>query len=251
MRRTVSITANLHGIDLGHASKAIEERLQSVLGKKPKATEVHSIGQLPELEQMLRSLGGGLTLAIVVVFLLLAANFESLPLALTIFSTLPATLSGALLMLVCTGTTLNIESFMGTIMSIGVAVANAILLVTFAELERKRTGNSAVGALFAARSRLRPILMTSCAMLVGMLPMASALGEGGEQTAPLGRAVLGGVLGSTLATLFLLPVVFTWVQSKRTTVGASLDPDDPQSRVFDTNQETEHHEIRVPEPHPL
>ena len=135
-------------------------------------------------------------------------------------------------MLLVTHTSLNIESFMGTIMAIGVAVANAILLVTFAERSRKDSANAAASALEGARSRLRPILMTSGAMLVGMLPMASGLGEGGEQTAPLGRAVLGGVLGSTLATLFLLPLVFTWIQNRRSTASASLDPDDLHSRLY-------------------
>jgi multidrug efflux pump subunit AcrB len=136
-------------------------------------------------------------------------------------------------MLTLTHTTLNIESFMGIIMGIGVAVANAILLVTFAERSRKESGDSTSGALSGARSRLRPILMTSSAMIAGMLPMALALGEGGEQTAPLGRAVLGGVMGSTLATLLLLPLVFSWVQSKRSTLSASLDPDDPLGRAHE------------------
>jgi len=145
---------------------------------------------------------------------------------------MPAVLMGALVALSVTNSSLNIESFMGTIMSIGVAVANAILLVTFAERARKESKNSTTAALEGAQSRLRPILMTSGAMLVGMLPMALALGEGGEQTAPLGRAVLGGVLGSTMATLFILPLVFSWIQRRRTVEGASLDPFDHQSRHF-------------------
>jgi multidrug efflux pump subunit AcrB len=132
-----------------------------------------------------------------------------------------------------THTTLNIESFMGLIMAIGVAVANAILLITFAERSRKENGDSNASAIYGARSRLRPILMTSLAMTAGMLPMALALGEGGEQTAPLGRAVLGGVMGSTVATLFLLPLVFSWIQSRRSTVSASLDPNDPLGRTHE------------------
>ena len=232
MQRTVSLTANLHGIDLGHASVEIQKRIDSVSGEKPRGTEVHVIGQIPALRQMLEGLGGGLVLAIVVVFLLLTANFESVRLALAVFSTVPAVLVGATLMLKLTGTTVNIESFMGTIMAIGVAVANAILLVTFAERARKENPNAAAAAISGANSRLRPILMTSLAMLAGMLPMALALGEGGEQTAPLGRAVLGGVSGSTLATLFLLPLAFSWIQGKSTTESASLDPDDPLSEHF-------------------
>jgi multidrug efflux pump subunit AcrB len=168
-----------------------------------------------------------------VVFLLLAANFESLPLALAVLSTVPAVLSGALLMLLATRTSLNIESFMGTIMGIGVAVANAILLVTFSERARKENANAVEAAIQGAKSRLRPILMTSFAMLAGMLPMALGLGEGGEQTAPLGRAVLGGVIGSTFATLLFLPLVFAWIQGSRPIAGASLDPTDKESRFYE------------------
>lgn len=232
MQRTISITANLQGIDLGHATQAINEKLDDLLLKKPKGTEVHLRGQIPALSQMLGGLSFGLLLAIGVVLLLLSANFESVSLAFCVLSTVPAVVTGALLLLLVTGTTLNIESFMGMIMAIGVAVANAILLVTFAERARKENRTSNQAAMEGAKSRLRPILMTSGAMLVGMLPMASGLGEGGEQTAPLGRAVLGGVLASTIATLFLLPLVFSWIQAKRTTQSASLDPDDSQSRHF-------------------
>ncbi|MBI3555816.1 MAG: efflux RND transporter permease subunit [Deltaproteobacteria bacterium] len=229
MQRTVSVTANLHGIDLGHAATIINERLAAIADRKPRGTEVRVIGQIPALKQMLSSLGGGLVLAIGVVFLLLAANFESVWLALAVLSTMPAVIAGSLMLLIVTGTTLNIESFMGTILGVGVAVANAILLVTFAEHARKKFKDSAQGAVEGALTRLRPILMTGGAMLAGMMPMALALGEGGEQTAPLGRAVIGGLLGSTAATLFLLPLAFAWIQNKRTTQGPSLDPDDSQS----------------------
>ena len=233
MQRTVSVTANLQGIDLGHAAKLIDEKIKSVIGGKPKGTEIHMRGQIPALEQMLEGLSGGLFLAIIVVFLLLSANYESVTLSICVLSTVPGVLAGSLAMLYLTHTTLNIESFMGLIMGIGVAVANAILLVTFAERSRKECGDSTLGAIYGAKSRLRPILMTSGAMLAGMLPMALALGEGGEQTAPLGRAVLGAVLGSTFATLFLLPLVFSWIQKSRLTTSASLDPDDPMGRAAD------------------
>jgi multidrug efflux pump subunit AcrB len=241
MQRVVSVTANLQGIDLGHATKLITEKLKNISDDKPKGTELHMRGQIPALVQMLNGLGGGLILAIIVVFLLLSANFESIPLSLSVLSTVPAVLMGSLLMLLATGTTLNIESFMGTIMAIGVAVANAILLVTFAERARKISHDAVGAAIEGAKSRLRPILMTSLAMIAGMLPMSLGLGEGGEQTAPLGRAVMGGVMAATLATLFLLPLAFAWIQSKRTTAGASLDPDDPQSKVYDLNKMGEAH----------
>jgi multidrug efflux pump subunit AcrB len=134
------------------------------------------------------------------------------------------------LALLATGTTLNVQSFIGAIMALGVAVANAILLVTFAE-ERRRESNSAdAAAVEAARRRLRPILMTSFAMTAGMMPMALALGQSGEQVAPLGRAVIGGLLAATAATLLILPGVFVIIQKRRSTRSASLDPEDPESR---------------------
>src|SRR5205807_417359 len=127
----------------------------------------------------------------------------------------------------------NLQSFMGAIMAVGVAVANAILLATFAEQGRREGKEAGVAAVEGARHRLRPILMTSCAMIAGMVPMALALGEGGEQTAPLGRAVIGGLVAATLATLFLLPSVFAIVQGRASNRSASLDPDDPESPSFD------------------
>ena len=233
MQRGVTLTANLHGLDLGHAARMIAEKIKPLESQKPRGVEVHLRGQITALKQMLDGLGIGLFLAVGVVFLLLSASFESVALSVSVLSIIPAVLVGSLLMLLATRTTLNIESFMGTIMAVGVAVANAILLVTFAEKSRLLQGNSWAGALEGAKSRLRPILMTSCAMLAGMVPMALGLGEGGQQTAPLGRAVIGGLLGSTLATLTILPMAFAWIQQKRSTHGASLVFDDPSSRVFE------------------
>src|SRR5205085_53212 len=142
-------------------------------------------------------------------------------------------LAGVAAALWLTRTTLNIQSFMGAIMAIGVAVANAILLVTFAEKHRlaDKAGPNAA-AVEGARHRLRPILMTSCAMLAGMVPMALALGEGGEQTAPLGRAVIGGLVAATLATLLALPAVFAAVQRRSGLASPSLDPADPASAHY-------------------
>jgi multidrug efflux pump subunit AcrB len=194
----VSITANLHGADLGRAARDIQAKLKEIDSEKPKGVFVHIFGKMPALEQMITGLSGGLGLAILVAFLLLAANFESLTVSASVLSTAPAVIMGALLSLLATKSTLNIQSFMGLIMAIGVAVANAILLITFAERARKTAKNSSIAALEGAKTRLRPILMTSGAMLAGMLPMASGLSEGGEQMAPLGRAVLGGVLASCI-----------------------------------------------------
>jgi multidrug efflux pump subunit AcrB len=138
-------------------------------------------------------------------------------------------LAGVALMLAATGTTLNVQSFMGAIMAIGVAVANAILLVTFAEQARKQGGSPLRTAIDAARARMRPVLMTSGAMIAGMIPMALALGRGADATAPLGRAVIGGLAAATFATLVVLPSVYSLVQQRAATASPSLDPDDPES----------------------
>jgi multidrug efflux pump subunit AcrB len=164
-----------------------------------------------------------------VIYLRLAANFQSIRLALVVLSTVPAVMCGVILALLLTRTTLNIQSFMGAIMAIGVAVANAILLVIFAE-EYRRTGHSSnAAAIHGAQTRMRPILMTSMAMIAGMVPMALGIGEGAQQTAPLGRAVIGGLSFATAATLLILPVVFSLVQERSGTHSPSLDPEDPHS----------------------
>ncbi|MBM3871947.1 MAG: efflux RND transporter permease subunit, partial [Verrucomicrobia bacterium] len=227
--RVVSLTANIHGSDLGAVAKEIN-RVLAEAGAPPAKTSVAVRGQIPPMEEMFTGLRNGLLLAVVVIFLLLAANFQSLRLSLVVISTVPAVLAGVALTLRLTGTTLNIQSFMGAIMAVGVAVANAILLVTFAE--RARMSGNADAALEGATSRLRPILMTSFAMMAGMLPLALGTGEGGDQTAPLGRAVIGGLAAATLATLFALPSIFAVVMTGKHTHSASLDPDDPASPQF-------------------
>jgi multidrug efflux pump subunit AcrB len=234
LARVVSLTANIHGADLGAVAKAIHAALREV-GAPPPKTSVAVRGQIPPMEEMFAGLRNGLALAVVVIFLLLAANFQSVRLSLAVVSTVPAVLVGVVFALLLTRTTLNIQSFMGAIMAVGVAVANAILLVTFAERARvAKAGNPSAtdAARTGATSRLRPILMTSFAMMAGMLPMALGLGDGGEQTAPLGRAVIGGLAAATLATLFILPAVFAVVMSGKHTRSASLDPDDPESTQF-------------------
>jgi multidrug efflux pump subunit AcrB len=140
-----------------------------------------------------------------------------------------------------TGTTLNIQSFMGAIMAVGVATANAILLVTFAERARREGKPANEAALDGASHRLRPILMTSFAMIAGMMPMALALGEGGQQVAPLARAVIGGLIAATFTTLLILPALFAVIQNRRAVGSVSLDPDDPESPHYD-------HERPVSEP---
>ncbi len=223
----IGLSANLARSDLGRAARAIEQAIARA-GIPPRGVTVQVRGQVMAMGQIFGNLTIGLAIAILVILLLLAANFESLRLSLVVLSTIPAVLAGALLMLLITGTSLNLESFMGTIMAIGVAVANAILLVTFAEQNRKRGADSRTAARNAASERLRPVLMTSLAMITGMVPMAFGIGRGSEETAPLGRAVIGGLLAATLATLLILPTVFGIVQKRASLESSSLDPDDPE-----------------------
>jgi multidrug efflux pump subunit AcrB len=232
MRREVGLTANIHGEHLGSVSREVADAL-SRAGEPPRGSSVELRGQIPPMRQMVEGLFLGLGLAVVVIFLLLAANFQSLRLSFVTVSTVPAVIAGVVLALYFTGTTLNIQSFIGAIMAIGVAMANAILLVTFAEESRHAGASSADAAVLGATARLRAILMTSFAMMAGMLPMALAFGESGEQSAPLGREVIGGLAAATIATLAVLPSVFAMVQRRATTASASLDPDDPQSRHFE------------------
>jgi len=227
-QRMVTLTANVSGEDLGRISSELDSAIQRA-GELPRGVKVTVRGQIGPMKQTLTNLGVGLLLAVLVIYLLLAATFQSLKLAFVVLSTVPAVICGVLFMLLLTGTSLNIQSFMGAIMAIGVAVANAILLVTFAE-EYRRAGNPAIdAALHGAKTRMRPILMTSMAMIAGMVPMALALGEGSQQTAPLGRAVIGGLLFATAATLLILPLVFSLVQQRAGVGSPSLDPDDPAS----------------------
>jgi multidrug efflux pump subunit AcrB len=227
MERMITVTANPQG-DLGSVAAQVRAALAE-LGDPPPRVNVALRGQVVPMEQMLDGLQSGLALAVVVIFLLLAANFQSVKLSLVVVSTVPAVIAGVALALWLTATTVNIQSFMGAIMGVGVAVANAILLVTFAERSRMTGNDPRAAAVDGAQSRLRPILMTSFAMLAGMLPLAIGFGEGGEQTAPLGRAVVGGLIAATLATLFVLPAIFAIVQGRAPRRSASLDPDDPNA----------------------
>ncbi|MGE3999940.1 MAG: efflux RND transporter permease subunit [Planctomycetaceae bacterium] len=231
MRRQVSLTANIAGTDLGAVSRQVDDALKRA-GEPPRGSLVEVRGQIPPMRDMQNGLTVGLGMAIVVVFLLLAANYQSVRLSLVTVSTVPAVIAGVALMLFLTGTTLNIQSFIGSIMAVGVAMANAILLVTFAESRRREGIAAREAAVYGATSRLRAILMTSCAMIAGMLPMALGLGEAGQQNAPLGRAVIGGLAAATVATLFVLPSVFALIQARAGTASASLDPDDPESSYY-------------------
>jgi len=231
MKRQVTLTANISGSDLGSVSSLVQKAIARA-GDPPTGSTVEVRGQIPLMQEMQSGLSIGLLLAIVVVFLLLTANFQSIRLSLVTVSTIPAVVAGVVLVLYFTNTTLNIQSFIGAIMAVGVAMANAILLVTFAEKRRSEVSDVKTAAVSGAGSRLRAILMTSMAMIAGMLPMALAFGESGQQNAPLGRAVIGGLIAATLATLFLLPLFFAMLQSRASLKSASMDPDDPESRYF-------------------
>ncbi len=233
--RLVTVTANIYNRDLGAATKAVQTALTNV-GEPPRGMVVSVRGLTKLLSETLASLQTGLLLAIVVIFLLLSANFQSFKVSFVILSSVPAVVMGGVWMLLSCGSTLNLQSYMGIIMSVGVSVANAILMITNAESLRLKLGNAREAALIAAKSRLRPILMTSIAMVAGMIPMASGLGEGGDQVAPLGQAVIGGLLFSTIASLLVLPIVFAFVQRRTSLESVSLDPEDSTSIYFSKNK---------------
>jgi multidrug efflux pump subunit AcrB len=228
MQRMITVTANITGSDLGTVARQVKQTLAS-LGDPPPRVSVALRGQVVPMEQMMAGLRTGLLAAVAIIFLLLIAHFQSAALALTVLSTTPAVIAGVALALGLTHTSLNIQSFMGAIMAVGVAVANGILLVTFAERARLANPDARLAAVEGARTRVRPILMTSAAMIAGMLPMAIGLGESGQQTAPLGRAVVGGLAAASLATLFVLPSIFAIVRARANTASASMDPDDPET----------------------
>jgi multidrug efflux pump subunit AcrB len=223
-RRFLTVSANIYKKDLGTATTAVQKAITS-LGTPPKGLVAEVKGMSSLLTETLDSLQTGLLVAIVVILLLLAANYQSFGVSVAVLSTIPAVLLGALLLLLATGATLNLQSYMGIIMSTGVSVANAILIVTNAEALRLQYKNPFKAATVAASVRLRPILMTSLAMIAGMIPMASGLGEAGDQSAPLGRAVIGGLIASTFAALFIVPLVYGWVRQKSSFGSVSLLPE--------------------------
>jgi multidrug efflux pump subunit AcrB len=227
-QRMVTLTANVVGEDLGRAAIRVDDAIARA-GELPRGASVAVRGQIAAMRETFANITSGLAVAVVVIFLLLAANFQSWRLAIVVVSTVPAVLAGVALILWGTRTTLNVQSFMGAIMAIGVAVANAILLVTFAEHARRGGQSPLYTAIDAARARLRPVLMTSGAMIAGMIPMALGIGEGADATAPLGRSVIGGLAAATIATLVVLPSVYSLVQESARLESPSLDPDDPDS----------------------
>ena len=230
--RYVTLLANIYEKDLGTAAKAVHQAIKDA-GTPPRGISVWTEGTLQLLNETLGSLLAGLAVAIVVIFLMLSAYYQSFKIPLIILSVLPAVIAGSLIMLFVTGSTLNLQSYMGIIMSIGVSVSNAVLLVNQAEFYRKGFLLSTYSsARLASSSRLRPILMTAAAMLAGMLPMAIGIGDGAEQVAPLGRAVIGGLVASTITILLLIPHFFASFLAHTKVHSPSLDPDDATSRYY-------------------
>jgi CzcA family heavy metal efflux pump len=234
MQRFITITANIHNKALGTAIKDVRKTIASV-GNLPQGVRIILRGQADLLSETMTELQGGLLVAIVVIFLMLVINFQSFKLSFSILSIIPAVISGSVLLLLITGKTLNIQSYMGMIMAVGVAVANAILFITNAEVNRKKDPSSDF-AVKGAYNRIRPILMTSFAMIAGMIPMSIGLGEGGEQTAPLAIAVIGGLIFSTISTLLFLPVIYNRLAGNKPYINPSLDPDDENSRYYEAKK---------------
>jgi multidrug efflux pump subunit AcrB len=244
-QRYLSVTANVEGAAMGTASGLVAKAIAAA-GTPPRGVRVDMRGQLRPMRQMFRALAVGLSIAVLVILILLTAYFESPRLALVSVSAVPCVLAGVVVMLFLTGTTLNLESFMGTIMCIGVSVSNSVMLVTFAAEHWQSGLPSWEAAVRGATERLRPILMTACAMTVGMLPMSMALEAGSQMEAPLGRAVIGGLLMSTFATLLVVPAIFAVVLGSSKRHSLSVHPDDAESPYYDAPQEP----LDEPEPEP-
>lgn len=208
------VLASVQGTDLGRVSGDIEKVLAEIRPDLPRGTMITMRGQVESMNSSFRGLGFGLVFAVVLVYLLMVVNFQSWLDPLIILMALPGAVCGILWMLYLTRTTINVPSLMGAIMCIGVATANSILLITFANDQRKLGKDAHDAAWAAGVTRLRPVLMTALAMIIGMLPMAIGLGEGAEQNAPLGRAVIGGLTMATFSTLFLVPLVYSQLRKR-------------------------------------
>ena len=208
------VYANVEGQDLGRVGSAVEKIMAEAEKKLPRGTTLDLRGQISTMETSFYRLGIGLVFAILLVYFLMALNFQSWLDPFIILMALPGALSGILWMLFVTQTTFSVPSLMGSIMCIGVATANSILMVVFANDQRIEGMDERAAALAAGHTRVRPVLMTAAAMIIGMLPMALGLGEGGEQNAPLGRAVIGGLLMATVTTLFIVPIVYSLLRKK-------------------------------------
>jgi len=216
----IDIYVSVQGTDLASVARQVQKQIDEIKPKLPRGTQVTMRGQVETMQDSFVGLGVGLVMAIVLVYLLVVVNFQSWIDAAVIIAALPAALAGIAWILFITGTTLSVPALTGAIMTMGVATANSILLVSFARDRQAAGVNALSAALEAGSTRIRPVLMTALAMIIGMIPMALGIGEGAEQNAPLGRAVIGGLLFATVSTLFFVPVVFagihTWLEQRKT-----------------------------------
>jgi multidrug efflux pump subunit AcrB len=219
--RTYDVQVNVDGTDLGSVASGVQKVVKGLTPSMPRGTTVRIKGQAESMESSFRGLGYGLIFAVVLVYMLMAVNFQSWLDPLVILMALPGAIAGIAWMLFLAQTTLSVPALMGSIMCVGVATANSILVVTFANDQRAVGRDVMHAALAAGMTRLRPVLMTAMAMILGMLPMSLGLGEGGEQNAPLGRAVIGGLLLATVTTLFFVPVMYSILRRKPPTL---VDP---------------------------
>ena len=212
---SIDVYVSVHGTDLASVASKVRKEVDAIQAKLKRGNTVTLRGQVETMQSTFIGLGVGLAMAIVLVYLLIVVTFQSWLDAAIIITALPAALAGIAWMLFLTGTTLSVPALTGSIMTMGVATANSILLVSFAR-ERLHAGAPPLSAaLEAGATRIRPVLMTALAMIIGMIPMALGLGEGGEQNAPLGRAVIGGLLCATVATLIFVPAVFSIFHGRR------------------------------------
>jgi multidrug efflux pump subunit AcrB len=231
-QRYLTVTANVEHEDIGRASRQVSRAIAKA-GSPPEGVRIEMIGQLPPMTEMFHALGTGLAIAVFVILVLLTAYFQSPRMGLISISAVPGVLAGIAAILYLTNTSLNIESFMGSIMSLGVSVSNSVLLVAFMNDHWRAGASSTEAAQAGARERIRPILMTACAMTIGMVPMALALERGSQMQAPLGRAVIGGLVLSTAATLLIVPSIFALVIGRKVAASPSLSPVDPESPHYD------------------
>ena len=221
IRRVIDVYANVRGRDLGAVGRDVQKIVDEEEHLLPRGSFMSIRGQIETMKGAYIDLLAGLAFSILFVYLLIVVNFQSWSDAVIIISALPAALSGIVLFLFFTGTTLSVPALMGAIMCMGVATANSILVVAFAREKLAEHGDAARAAIEAGFTRFRPVMMTALAMIIGMVPMALGAGEGGEQNAPLGRAVIGGLMLATLATLILVPSVFALFHARRSAGAAA------------------------------
>jgi multidrug efflux pump subunit AcrB len=211
------VFAGAHGRDLGGVARDIDKIVDKYRQQVPPGTQITMRGQVTSMRESFTGLGLGMIFAVLLVYLLMVVNFQSWLDPFIILTALPGAACGILWMLFLSSTTFSVPSLMGAIMTVGVATANSILMVTFANDQRAAGMTALEAASSAGATRLRPVLMTAFAMIIGMLPMSLGLGEGGEQNAPLGRAVIGGLIVATVTTLLIVPLIYSRLRGKQPT----------------------------------